>query len=322
MITIVTGGAGYIGSHVVSQLCEQGEQVVIVDDLSSGLITRVPGMNVHQIDMSTDGSISELHKLAVDYHADSIIHFAAKKSAPESVSRPEYYFRQNIGSLMNVIKAIQGTAIDKFVFSSSAAVYGDAKDSVVESAPTQPLNPYGESKLMGERILKCESDLGAMRVACLRYFNVAGSGSDNKGDNSVHNLIPMVFEKISEGRVPLIFGDKYDTPDGSCIRDYIHVVDLAAAHIAALKYLNSTNLDFSTFNIGTGAGYSVKEVLQVVKSVTNFAGEAQVVSPREGDPARIVGDVTAAEKFLGWKAENGLQEMVESAWSAHLYSRS
>lgn len=316
MSVIVTGGAGYIGSHVVAQLRKRGEEVVIVDDLSSGQESRVPDLQVHQIDLSLDSSVQELHELAVNSGAKSIIHFAAKKSAPESVTIPEYYFRQNVGSLLNVIAALHDTQVKSFVFSSSAAVYGDARGHVTESAPTLPLNPYGDSKLMGEQILNRESILGNIKVANLRYFNVAGAGSSELGDTSVMNLVPMVFGRIHKGLPPQIFGDDYETPDGSCIRDYIHVVDLAAAHISALGYLKTASANHSVFNIGTGSGYSVKEVIAVVKEVTGFEGQPEILPRRAGDPAQIVADVTRAHKELGWKSKLTLEDMVRSAWEA------
>lgn len=320
MSVIVTGGAGYIGSHVVSQLRQRGEEVVIVDDLSSGLESRVAGLQVHQIDLSQDSCVQKLYELALSANARSIIHFAAKKSAPESVTMPEYYFRQNVGSLLNVISALDGTKVKSFVFSSSAAVYGDARGQVLESSPTMPMNPYGDSKLMGEKILNRVSALGQIKVANLRYFNVAGTGSSALADNSVSNLIPMVFGKIMKSQPPQIFGEDYETPDGSCIRDYIHVVDLAAAHISALDYLTTTSVEHSEFNIGTGSGYSVKEVLAVVKQVTGFSGNPEILPRRAGDPAQIVADVTRAHNELGWKSMLSLEDMVRSAWEASRYS--
>lgn len=312
MSVIVTGGAGYIGSHVVAQLRERGEEVVIVDDLSSGMESRVPDLQVHRINLSLDSSVQELHELALSSGAKSIIHFAAKKSVPESVTMPEYYFRQNVGSLLNVISSLHGTQVKCFVFSSSAAVYGDVRGQVQESWPTLPMNPYGDSKLMGEQILNRESSLGEIKVANLRYFNVAGAGSQALADTSVSNLIPMVIGKIAQGLPPQIFGDDYETPDGSCVRDFIHVVDLAAAHISALDYLKSTSVAHSEFNIGTGVGYSVKEVLAVVKEITGYVGEPEILPRREGDPAQVVADVTRARMELGWKSRLTLEDMVRS----------
>jgi UDP-glucose 4-epimerase len=316
MSVLVTGGAGYIGGHVVTRLRERGDAVVVVDNLSSGLLSRIGDVPHVNIDLSSSAAVTALRDVIRDYQVESVIHFAAKKSVSESAEIPLFYFEQNIVGLLNLLEALNDTAVSRFVFSSSAAVYGDARGLVLEDAPTTPTSPYGDTKLMGETILNRVSAASAMKVASLRYFNVAGAASPALADTSVANLVPMVFERIREGQPPFIFGDDYDTPDGTCVRDYVHVVDLAEAHLAALDYLAGTQQVSSVFNIGTGRGYSVKEVIDVVRAKTGFDPEPIVAPRRAGDPAKIVADVTRARDVLKWEARLGLDEMVSSAWEA------
>jgi UDP-glucose 4-epimerase len=316
MSVLVTGGAGYIGGHVVTRLRERGDAVVVVDNLSSGLLSRIGDVPHVDIDLSTSAAVTALRDVIRDYRVESVIHFAAKKSVSESAEIPLFYFEQNIVGLLNLLEALKDTAVSRFVFSSSAAVYGDARGLVPEDAPTRPTSPYGDTKLMGETILNRVSASSALKVASLRYFNVAGAASPALADTSVANLVPMVFERIRAGEPPFIFGDDYDTPDGTCVRDYVHVVDLAEAHLAALDYLAGTQQASSVFNIGTGRGYSVKEVIDVVRAKTGFDPGPIVAPRRAGDPAKIVADVTRARDVLKWEARLGLDEMVSSAWEA------
>jgi UDP-glucose 4-epimerase len=316
MSVIVTGGAGYIGSHVVELLNRRGEEVIVIDDLSAGSASRIPDNEIHRIDLSRQDSQQEIRQLATEHKAHAVIHFAAKKSAPESIERPRYYFEQNVGGLLNLLAGIENTTVSQFVFSSSAAVYGDVDGQVTELSDTQPLNPYGDTKLMGEHVLGRMAATDSFHVVNLRYFNVAGAGNPHQADNSVSNLIPMVFERVRQGLPPYIFGDDYPTPDGTCVRDFIHVDDLAQAHIDALDFLSQSPQPLSHFNVGTGTGYSVKEVIDVVRSVTGFTQQPQILARREGDPARIVADPTKAQRELGWVARHSLEEMIESAWHA------
>lgn len=316
MSVLVTGGAGYIGGHVVTRLRERGDDVVVVDDLSSGLLSRIGDATHVNIDLSNADAPDALGDVIEKYHVDAVIHFAAKKSVSESAEIPLFYFEQNIGGLLNLLAAVKGSTVSRFVFSSSAAVYGDARGLVREDDPTLPTSPYGDTKLMGETIVNRMSAASALKVASLRYFNVAGAASPQLADTSVANLVPMVFERIRAGQAPLIFGDDYDTVDGSCVRDYVHVIDLAEAHLAALDYLTNTEQASSVFNIGTGRGYSVKEVIAVVRATTGFDAECILAPRRAGDPAKIVADVTRAREVLNWEARLGLTDMISSAWTA------
>ena len=316
MAVLVIGGAGYIGGHVVTRLRERGDDVVVVDNLSSGLLSRIGDVPFYNIDLSDPTSVAALRDVIREHNVESVIHFAGKKSVSESAEIPLYYFEQNIMGLLNLLKALHDSAVSRFVFSSSAAVYGDARGLVLEDSPTTPTSPYGDTKLMGETILNRVSATSALKVASLRYFNVAGAVSVALADTSVANLVPMVLERIRAGKPPFIFGDDYDTPDGTCVRDYVHVVDLAEAHLAALDYLARTTQANSTFNIGTGRGYSVKEVIDVVRAISGFAAGPIVAARRAGDPAKIVADVTRARDVLGWEARLGLTDMVSSAWAA------
>jgi UDP-glucose 4-epimerase len=313
---LVTGGAGYIGSHVVEQLLQRGDDVVIVDDLSTGQRRHVGKTPFYEIDLTSENSVERLQDVIARHSIDSVIHFAAKKSVSDSVARPLYYFQQNVGGLLRLLDAIASSNVSHFVFSSSAAVYGNAVGLVKESASTAPTNAYGDSKLMGEKILERVSATSNLRAVSLRYFNVAGAGSPDLADVSVSNLIPMVFERIRGGNRPFVFGDDYETPDGSCVRDFVHVVDLAQAHLAALDFLTSTGDANSIFNIGTGQGYSVKEIIDVIQRESGFTQGAEIAARRPGDPAQIVADVTRARDILKWEARLGVEDMVASAWRA------
>jgi UDP-glucose 4-epimerase len=249
--------------------------------------------------------------------ADAVIHFAARKQVGESVARPAWYFQQNVGGLANTLLAMERAGVDKLVFSSSAAVYGlPDVPRVAESAPLAPINPYGETKVVGEWISHDAVPSFGLRLACLRYFNVAGAGWADLGDPAVLNLVPMVLEKLTAGEPPAIFGADYPTPDGTCVRDYIHVLDLAEAHLAAIDYVDRSHRPHSVFNVGTGVGASVREVIARVESASGLAIPPVVGPRRPGDPPYLVGDPTRIGEVLGWKASRGLEEIAESAWSA------
>ena len=318
MSILVTGGAGYIGAHVVRLLQQRGEKVVVVDDLSYGSPTRIGDAKLVQLDVASSGARKTLLQTLIDEDVTAVIHFAARKQVGESVEKPMWYYQQNVGGLANMMSAMRDAGVRQMIFSSSAAVYGQPDVPVVpEELAGKPINPYGETKMIGEWMMAdCERAWG-LRWIGLRYFNVAGSGWDDLGDPARLNLIPMVLERLAQGRHPAIFGSDYDTPDGTCVRDYIHVKDLAEAHLHALDYVASgQEMEHHTFNVGTGQGTSVKEIVEGLRQVTGIDFEADEQPRRAGDPAQLIGDTTRIRVDLDWKAEYGVKEILESAWSA------
>jgi UDP-glucose 4-epimerase len=317
---LVTGGAGYIGSHVTRALLAAGERVVVIDDLSTGAKDRIPDGVPTEIAKVHDKAV--LEQLIARHGVGGIIHIAAKKRVGESVERPAWYFEENLEGLRTLLDVAVDAGIDKFVFSSSAAVYGEVDvELVTEQTPCTPASPYGETKLVGEWLIK---DVAKQRrlagaefgYANLRYFNVAGAGAPELGDPVALNLIPMVFEKLEAGQHPLIFGDDYASPDGTCIRDYIHVADLAEAHVAAALRLARDPETALTLNLGTGTGASVKEVITTILEHSGIDLPPTVVPRRPGDPVKLVASAALAERELGWRATRDLQEMITSAWAS------
>ena len=318
MSILVTGGAGYIGAHVVRLLQQRGEKVVVVDDLSYGSPTRIGDAKLVQLDVASSGARKVLFQTLIAEDVPAVIHFAARKQVGESVEKPMWYYQQHVGGLANMTSAMRDAGVRQMIFSSSAAVYGQPDVPVVpEELAGKPINPYGETKLIGEWMMAdCERAWG-LRWIGLRYFNVAGSGWDDLGDPARLNLIPMVLERLAKGKHPAIFGSDYDTPDGTCVRDYIHVKDLAEAHLHALDYVASgQEMEHHTFNVGTGQGTSVKEIVEGLRQVTGIDFQADEQPRRAGDPAQLIGDTTRIRVDLDWKAEYGGKEILESAWSA------
>lgn len=313
MNVLVTGGAGYIGSHVVRLLTDKGDRVVSVDDLSTGLTDRLNCESVNML-LEGDDAPNLLAELMVDNKIDSVIHFAARKQVGQSVEEPEFYFRSNIGGLANLLSAMRTASVKKLVFSSSAAVYGMPDvEQVSENDDTSPINPYGQTKLIGEWMIQNAKVWGLSAVS-LRYFNVAGAGWPELSDKQALNLIPIVLDRISKGQSVEVFGDDYATPDGSCIRDYIHVMDLARAHIEALNHLAEPGN--SIYNVGTGEGSSVMEVIDRIKAVSGLNFDVKISKRRAGDPPKLIASNEKISKDFGWSAEHGLQQIVESAWRA------
>ena len=317
MSVLVTGGAGYIGSHVARLLTEAGTQVIVVDDLSTGKESRISGLTSYQMDLSDASAVTAIEDLLKKHNVDSVIHLAALKQVGASVENPEEYFNKNLGGQANLLLAMRGAGVEKLVFSSSAAAYGVPDvDLVSEDEAASPINPYGQTKLIGEWMAANAETSWGLRFVNLRYFNVAGAGWDDLADTQVLNLIPIVFEAINQNKKPKVYGADYNTPDGSCIRDYVHVLDLAQAHIQALDYLEKSQRQFNSFNVGTGTGSTVLEVIHQIQKVSGIDFEYEIVARRAGDPARLIADASRIETAMGWKAKNSLTEIIESAWKA------
>ncbi|MGW1619726.1 UDP-glucose 4-epimerase GalE [Streptomyces sp. NPDC002172] len=313
MTWLITGGAGYIGAHVVRAMAEAGERTVVYDDLSTGIAERLP-QDVPLVTGSTlDGEM--VARVLAEHEVTGVVHLAAKKQVGESVDRPLHYYRENVEGLRVLLQAVTEARVPSFVFSSSAAVYGMPDvDLVTEETPCVPMSPYGETKLAGEWLVRATGRATGLSTASLRYFNVAGAARPELADVGVYNLVPMVFEKLTEHAAPRIFGDDYATPDGTCIRDYIHVVDLAEAHVAAARALQAEPGRALTLNIGRGEGVSVREMIDRINAVTGYDLPAAVTARRPGDPARVVASADRITTELGWKAKHDVQDMIASAW--------
>jgi UDP-glucose 4-epimerase len=314
MTWLITGGAGYIGAHVVRAMTEAGERAVVYDDLSTGVAERVPDGVPLVVGSTLDGE--RVRRALTDHGVTGVVHLAAKKQVGESVDLPLHYYRQNVEGLRVLLEAVTAAGVPSFVFSSSAAVYGMPDvDLVTEETPCVPMSPYGETKLAGEWLVRAAGRATGLSTASLRYFNVAGAGAPELVDTGVFNLIPMVFEKLTAGEAPRVFGDDYPTLDGTCVRDYIHVLDLADAHVAAARALRASPGTALTLNIGRGEGVSVREMIDRINAVTGHDRPPTVTPRRPGDPARVVAAADRAAAELGWKAKYDVQDMITSAWA-------
>jgi UDP-glucose 4-epimerase len=311
---LVTGGAGYIGAHVVKSLINQDFKVIVVDDLSTGLERKIPKSAIFEkIDIAKTKELSSILK---KHQVEGVIHLAAKKAVGESMINPSLYYQENIGGLISLLEAMSQANVKKIVYSSSAAVYGTPKENKVsENSETIPQSPYGETKLVGEWLLKADEKARQIKWIALRYFNVVGAANPELGDTGVNNLVPMVFRALQNNERPKVFGDDYSTKDGSCIRDYIHVSDLAEAHVIAAQKLSTENY-CGIINIGRGEGFSVKEVMNTISEVIGKDVNYEISPRRAGDPTQTIADVTKSSKDLKWKAQNDLKSMIISAWQA------
>lgn len=315
MSWLVTGGAGYIGSHVVRAFGAAGIDAVVLDDLSSGHREFVPA-EVPFI----EGTILDTPLLArtlTEHGVTGVMHIAGFKYAGVSVQQPLHTYEQNVGGTISVLRAMEESGIDRIVFSSSAAVYGTPHtDLVTEETPTAPESPYGESKLIGEWLLADQGRARGVTHTSLRYFNVVGSATPELYDSSPHNLFPLVITALREGRTPKVFGTDYPTPDGTCVRDYIHVGDLAVSHVAAARRLDAGETLRPVYNLGSGDGVSVAQIMATMAEATGIPFTPTQEARRPGDPARIVADGSLAAADIEWAMRHSLQEMASSAWQA------
>ena len=315
MSWLVTGGAGYIGSHVVHALLDAGLHPVVLDNLAAGdaafVPDDVPFVQASLLDQDAVG------RALRDHGVVGVIHLAGFKYAGVSVSRPLETYDQNVNGTIRLLRAMDEADVRPIVFSSSAATYGTPDvDLVTERTPTTPESPYGESKLIGEWLLRDAGHAHGFRHTSLRYFNVVGSGRPELFDKSPHNLFPLVFDALVEGRTPAIFGTDYDTPDGTCVRDYVHVADLADAHVVAARKLLAGETLEPVYNLGSGEGASVRQIMDMIRDVTGIDFEPELRDRRPGDPARIVASGDLAARDLEWTMRHDLRSMVSSAWEA------
>ena len=315
MTWLVTGGAGYIGAHVVREFLAADMPVVVLDDLSSGREGFVPRGVPFARGTILDGAL--LQRVMDEHDVTGVVHIAGFKYAGVSVQRPLHTYEQNVDGTTVLLAVMQDRGVGKMVFSSSAAVYGTPDvDLVTEDTPKAPESPYGESKLIGEWLLRDQEIAAGLRHTSLRYFNVVGSGDPAIRDTSPHNLFPLVFDALAEGRLPRINGTDYPTPDGTCVRDYVHVSDIALAHVAAARRLDAGEPLERAYNLGSGAGVSVAEIMAAVARVTGIPFEPELGPRRAGDPPRIVANGDLAARDLDWRMRHSLDEMVSSAWAA------
>jgi UDP-glucose 4-epimerase len=316
---LITGGAGYIGSHINKKLNQEGYETIIVDNLINGHPETLKWGELIETDLKNS---EELNKIFKTHDIDGVIHCAAFTSIPESVQYPAMYLKNNYQNTINLIKIMKENNVKNFIFSSTASVYGNPKTNpLTENAPTKPINPYGQSKLLVEKVLEKESQEGNINYISLRYFNASGADPDceigEMHDPETH-LIPLILDTaIGKQSYISIYGDDYNTPDGTCIRDYIHVNDIAKAHIQAYEYLKE-NQKSQIFNLGNGEGFSVKEVINVCRKITGVTIPTIIEPRRKGDPGILIADSTKIQKELNWKPEyNTLEKIIETAWNWH-----
>ena len=320
MTWMVTGGAGYIGSHVVRALTDAGMDAVVLDDLSSGFASFIPdGVPfVNATILDTEAVTAALQEHGIS----GVIHCAGYKYAGESVKYPLHTYRQNVEGTVSLLEAMAGASVTQLVFSSSAGVYGTPPVSeATEDTPTTPESPYGESKLIGEWLIRDQvaataSTDAPLRATSLRYFNVVGSATSDVPDVSPHALFPRVIRAIKAGEPPQVFGDDYDTEDGTCVRDYVHVQDLAHSHVAAARMLDFHKPLAPVYNLGSGHGTSVKQIVGSLLAAAGSTLEPVIKERRPGDPARIIANGDLAADDIEWKMSHTIEEMAASAWEA------
>jgi len=319
MSILITGGAGYIGSHTVRYFVEKNEEVIVVDNLQSGHRSSIDVEHFYQIDLRDKVALDRIFK---NHAIKAVIHFAANSLVGESMEKPYEYYHNNVFGLMCLLDIMKENNVSKIVFSSTAATYGEPKDiPILESNETNPTNTYGETKLAMEKMMKWFDQAYGIKYVSLRYFNAAGAhegGSIGEAHNPETHLIPLILEvPLGKRKEIYVFGDDYPTADGTCIRDYIHVMDLASAHYLALDYLKNYNSS-DIFNLGNGNGYSVKEVIDVARRVTGHAIPTVMKERRAGDPAVLIASSEKAQKILCWKpGYENLEKVIMDAWNWH-----
>ncbi|MFN3639118.1 MAG: UDP-glucose 4-epimerase GalE [Chloroherpetonaceae bacterium] len=319
MKVLVTGGAGYIGAHAVRELKKAGDEVVIFDNLIYGHRELAQGERLIVGELE---NASLLRDVFAEHKFDAVMHFAAFAYVGESVENPSKYYRNNVAATLNLLDVMREAKVNRFIFSSTCATYGEPKEiPIPESHPQNPINPYGASKVMVERILQDYAVAYGLKFVALRYFNAAGadeSGEIGEDHNPETHLIPLVLDAALGRRKHItIYGTDYDTPDGTCIRDYIHVTDLANAHVLGLKYLEEGGTS-DVFNLGNGNGFSVREVIDTARKVTHREIPVVEGARRPGDPAKLIGSAEKAKRVLGWKPKfNHLETIISTAWKWH-----
>ncbi len=319
MAVLVCGGAGYIGSHTVRELLAAGEEVIIADNLSTGHREAIPAVKFYECDIRDKAA---LKKIFTENKVEAVFHFAAFIEAGESVKLPLKYFNNNVYGMQILLEAMTECGVDKIIFSSSAAVYGEPeKIPIDEGDATFPVNPYGDSKLIMEMMIRRVSAAQGVRYVSLRYFNASGAslnGSIGEDHHPESHLIPLILQVPLGKRDHItIFGNDYPTPDGTCIRDYIHVLDLANAHICALNYLRGGG-ESNFFNLGTGRGFSVKEIIDAAEKVTGLKIKKELGARRPGDPARLIASGEKARKILQWTPRfDDVEKIIATAWNWH-----
>jgi UDP-glucose 4-epimerase len=320
MKLLIPGGAGYIGSHMVRYAQEHGHEVVVLDNFSTGHEWAVKDCEILRVNLLDQDKLSQLLR---GRHFDGVIHFAAKSLVGESVKKPDLYYRNNVVGTLNLVNEMLSNDVNNLVFSSTAAIFGNpVTDKIAEDHPKNPINPYGQSKLMVENMLQDICSANDFNATCLRYFNAAGaheSGEIGEAHDPETHLIPNVLKAAISNESNLkVFGDDYPTPDGTCVRDYVHVTDLAQAHLLGLEYMQNKK-GFSAFNLGNGDGFSVLEVIKGCEKIADTKISFQIDGRREGDPASLVADSRKVKELLGWVSQFGyLDKIVSSALKWHI----